>query len=286
MVPDSHGALRCLYCGGESYFSDSDLSSYKTMRADLLQYVKNLADVRADEADYSYLRGLGQTEYFITDSGKTVSVDYYFYTEEDNVCIYSAFDSVVFVFPENGAATVEDMKRGISLLCYPSADIKDLSRYFPHIRAEFTLNDGRVFVAVSKPENAFPLYAFKNLDGEHVAWIISRLENLCCVLEFSSLRHNGISTSSVYINPRTHEAYLLGGWWKSKPAKTFYNGDLVDLRRTGKIILGSKYDAQHSAFKSFLCELPREDAYNDFSNWDNVINKAFGGHRFVEFKSE
>lgn len=282
---DSRGAEKCPYCGSKEYFSDSELAQFNNMRWNVLQYVRHMADEESEKADTAFLPGNGRSVSYDAADGKTVNIEYYFYTEDDGVEIYSALESVVLIFGAGQKHKAETMKRNLSLIRYPSADIKNLSRFFPAIMAELDLADGGRLIAVSKPENAFPLYSFGNIRKEHCAWIISRLENLCCVLEFSSIRHNGINLSSVYINPRMHDAYLLGGWWKAGDASGRMNTDLIDLRKTAKKVLGSYYDSVETEYKNFLTGFPAADAFADFAVWDKVLEKVFGGHKFVKFST-
>ena len=36
-------------------------------------------------------------------------------------------------------------------------------------------------------------------------------------------------------------------------------------------------------FIKFISEKPASDAYLDFEKWDAVIEKGFGGHKFIKF---
>ena len=121
---------------------------------------------------------------------------------------------------------------------------------------------------------------FAPYESVHLAWIISRMENICCALEYSELMHGNITSESVWINPFTHEGCLFGDWRKVKSKKS--NGDLSNLRKTA-IELAEDTSEPEQLYR-FLNTAPDSDAYADFEKWDKVIMDGFGGHNFVKMK--
>ena len=193
---------------------------------------------------------------------------------QDGVTVYTARKNAVFIFGSGDAASYGSFSSIPEKLCYPSADIKGLAIFFPVVNGDFELEDGRHVIAVSKDEELYPLSAFGSLPPEHAAWIVSRLENLCCVLAYSSIAHNGIDMESFFINARTHQAYLLGGWWNSCLSDDS-SSDLKAVRNIAKRIMGLKYESAPDEFRRFISEAPACDAFEDFSRWDEVIEKGF-----------
>lgn len=284
---DLKGELVCPYCGSKTHLSDIEYEDYKAFRSNLLQYLRAASDEAADAADDSAIWSYYDTAVFRSSQGMEINIRYLFRADEDGVQMYTAKDSVIYVFPAPEKAKADRMTEGVSRLDYPSAAIRNLSRYVPTVKARYALEDGGVLLAVDKPENAYPLFALGAVRPEHAAWIVSRLENLCCVLEFSGLVQDGITLNSIFVNTRTHEAFLYGGWWnwKNKRGKTDRT-DLSALRRVAGQIMGSYRDSAPSEFKTFLAELPADDAYLDFERWEQVIQKGFGGHRFTKYQKE
>ncbi|MCQ2483368.1 MAG: hypothetical protein MJ153_07790 [Clostridia bacterium] len=282
---DTHGNLICPYCGSKSFMSDKELSEYKNLRMNMLNYLRTENDLRGNRTGDNTIWSHNELLSLRASNGDIVNIRYTFYSEYDGVKTYITEDSVVNIFEKEDEAKATAVPGNIKLLCYPSAAGKDLSKYFPHIKVNLKLFDGRTLLAYSKPGNCYPLFAFGNLRPKHVAWIVSRMENFCCVFEYSSIIHGGISTDTVFINPTTHEAYLLGGWWKARQKHSFAkNEDLTALRLTADRLMGEfKAEAPHE-FKDFIKSKPAEDAYTDFGNWDKVIVNGFGGHNFTKFK--
>ena len=104
------------------------------------------------------------------------------------------------------------------------------------------------------------------------------MENICCELKYSNIQHGGIDERSLWVNPITHEGALFGDWRNVKSLSDV--GDLVDIRKTA--IGLAKNSRNPIELYEFLNSNPAKDAFEDFSKWDEVINKGFGGHRFVK----
>ncbi|MBQ7541816.1 MAG: TFIIB-type zinc ribbon-containing protein [Clostridia bacterium] len=273
------GDLLCSYCGTKQVMSDAELQSYKDFRYRMLVYLSAIAAEPAPEAT-ERIWAHADSVSFTAKDGSPIAVSYLFSGVRDGVRIYTARRNVLFVFPAGAGAQIERFRNMPKLLQYPPADVKGLSSYFPTVNGIFELKDGRTLVSVSKSEECFPLSAFGSLPAEHAAWIVSRLENLCCVLAFSDLAHGGIDMETVFINARTHEAYLPGGWWNAQPCPNGSVQDLRAVRSVAKRVMGMQYDQSAKAFRDFIKRAPAQDAYADFAEWDRVITEAFGGRQF------
>ena len=189
------------------------------------------------------------------------------------------------------------MRKNISLLDYPSADVRNLESFFPRISGGFVLKDGSQICVISKDEDEYPLRLFGKLSGRHVAWIFSRMENLCCVLEFSNLVHPQITQDTLYINPYTHQASLYGNWWNVGKCNTFSvqnrtrlcsSQNLLAIRNTAAALLGYQdrkllcpTEDIPKPFADFLKSDPCVTAYDDFAYWDEMMIKSYGERRFV-----
>lgn len=274
------GELVCSYCGGHFVFSDKDLREYREFRYRMLAYLSVISD-RPDPAETDRIWSRAEQQEFILADGRKLNISFLFKGTQDGVTVYTARRNVLFLFPgDNGEQRVSRFCSMAERLDYPSADVKELSKLFPLVSGSFRLSYGSILLAVAKDEELFPVSAFGSLPPEHAAWIISRLENICCVLEYSGLAHNGIDMESVFINARTHQAYLLGGWWNASPEKNGSQNDLIALRATAKRITGAGYDLSPEQFRRFISAPPAPDAYQDFAAWDKVIEEGFHGRKF------
>lgn len=285
---DIHGELSCPYCGSKTFFSDSEIGEYKTLRRNILNHLRALNDINANTDESNRVWDYKELVTFETTSGTPVNVRYTFYTEEPGVKTYVTKDTIVQVFDKEHKYYINQMSAGIRSLEYPSAAIKDLSKCFPTVKSRLPLKDGSELIAISKPENAIPLFAYGNLRPKHVAWIVSRMENFCCIFEYSGIYHGGISIDNVYINPRTHEGFLFGGWCNNgiQSSERKNNIDLKSIRLVADKLLGAYKEDAPELFKQFITSEPKSNAYDDFQMWDDVIVKGFGGHNFTKFETD
>lgn len=280
--PSNKGELVCSYCGAKSYFSDSEIKDYLQFRTKLLQYAMNQTDAKQGQLDNNIFHTDTTQKIFTTKTNQTVKLNYLFNYIEDGVDVYITLDSMVFVFTPSVLHLEKAMTQNIKNVEYPSADLKNLGKYIPTIKIRTELNDNSILVAVAKPENSFPLFAFGYLDARHVAWIVSRMENICCLLAFNEMAHNNLSLNTILINPRTHEAFFYGGWWNANN-NVANKKDLQAIRQVAKQLLQPEKKIP-TEFTEFLNSRPRVDAYSDFEYWDTVIENGFGGHKFVKFQ--
>ena len=289
MSVDHHGSLCCEYCGRKGQFSDRELEGYRTFRKEFLNYLRRLNDEKTDpEVYYDGIWNASDTIGFVTASGEDIRVRYIYEAEDDIAKMYVARENVIFVFDAEHASYANKMVQNVQNLEYPAADVKNLRSCFPIISGSWELQDGGVLVAIQRKESAFPLAVFGALEPVHAAWIVSRMENICCVLEYNEVHHGALSVDSMFVDPFTHEGMLLGGWWNAGPktGRFFEGSDLKDLRRVARTIMGVRAVSAPKEFLSFLEERPKADAYTDFEAWDRVIEKGFGGKRFMKMDAK
>lgn len=274
------GDLFCSYCGTKAVFSDSELREYRDFRGRMLDYLSAVANTNGAPEETEFIWSRAEKARFCGEDSSPIEISWLFKGEQDGVTVYTARHNVLFVF-KSGDERAAGFFKNVEALEFPSADVRELGQYFPKHGGTFRLKDGGVLLAVNKPETVFPLSAFGSLPPEHAAWVISRLENLCCVLAYSGLAHNGIGMDSVFIDAGRHSMYLLGGWWNAHPSPEGSRGDLLALRETAKRVLGVYCEGSPKMLKDFLSGEPKANAYEDFAAWDAVIKEAFGGRKFV-----
>ena len=273
----SRGEMICQFCGAMVYLSDKDFKAYKNTRDEMLSNDRFTNDEMADEGDILHLWNSSSRVNFNTDKGVNITLDSFYSIILDDKEIYIGSNRIVIVF--KSFAEVTRFNNSLSAISYPSADIKDLSRFLPNVTYKATLEDGRGIIVVSKAENIYPLFLFENLKATTVAWMISRFENLGCLLEFNDMDFDVIRTEDIYINPKTHELFILDGW--ENVSRTSNRNYLKDMRLIAKSVMDCS--TANEMCMQFLDGEPAPDAYDDFGNWDDVIMKGFGGHNFHQF---
>lgn len=275
----SRGEMVCRFCGSNVYLSDMDFKAYKNTRDNMLMSDRFTNDEAADTGDVLRLWNNGSTANFKTIKGVNISFDCYYSVILDDKEVYIGADKIAVIFSNTFSLT--NFTVNLSQIEYPSADIKDLSRFLPNIIFKSALEDGRSIIIISKTDNIYPLFLFENLKATTVAWIISRLENLGCLLEFNNMDFRALRAEDLYINPKTHELFILDGW--DGVEKTSRRNYLKDMRLIAKDIMDTS-TAPELCMK-FLDGDPEETAYDDFSAWDEVIMKGFNGHNFHQFNT-
>ena len=149
---------------------------------------------------------------------------------------------------------------------------------FPQLKSKLYLDDGKLGLVYTRKPYFYPAEVFAPFASEHLAWVISRMENICCALEYSELEHGNITAASLFINPITHEGMLFGDWRDVKKKES--KRDLRDLREAAKSVAEDVHHPRE--LEEFLQSEPAADAYADFAAWDLVIEDGFGGHHFTK----
>ena len=190
----------------------------------------------------------------------------------------------------------------------------DMKKVFEPILPKFIFNNNNIIVT-NKNENLYSLkyimMMLKKLDNRTVMWIISRLMNLCCFMQFNNIAYNNFKIENLYVDTKNHNVYLLCGWWffekinsivkfvdyeiyniistniiKSKICTT--KTDLICIKNIAKKLLGYEMNfirdnSIPNALKKWLIEQPGSNAFEEFQKWDRCIVDSFGKRKFTDF---
>lgn len=265
----------CSFCGTKAFFSDDDFNNRTEFRQRLLQYYK--AEATKKEFDYSAdtlwcCRG---SKELILQGGDPLHIDYMEQFEYPGFTCFLGKENIIYLFDRSEEASL--FIAGHNRLVFPEADTR-LYRSFPEKKMTLTTSTGGQVIVLRRRPNFYPAEFFAPWPSEHLAWLISRMENICCALKFSDIQHGDISPTSIWVNTITHEGALFGDWRKVCTAHS--NRDLVDLRKTA--IYLAKDTSRPKELYRFLNSAPAADAFEDFGLWDQVIEVGFGGHKFVK----
>ena len=291
----------CPYCGTRYVLNHEDTDYYQSFYREMNRFLSGSGSERERQLKADKLWESAQQETFYCTDGCTVDVRWMHRQPFRGGEMLVARKSLAFHFYD-GAPDIERFRRTVSFLDYPSADTRALAQFFPNVLGGFVLTDGSQLLVIAKDMDEYPLSLFGRLDARHVAWIISRMENLCCVLEYNSLVHPRINTETLFINPYTHQASLYGGWQeaaknnslssdRSRVLRTSEN--LIGLRNTAANLLGypSAREVEQNAdipkaLAVFIRSQPKSNAYNDFAYWDDMLIKAYGERKFMNLAAD
>ena len=255
--------------------SDADFKGNEEFRKSLLQYYKAQAIQRENDYSKDSIWSIYGQESFTLATGESLVIDYMMKRASAGYVCYLAKESVIYIF--DAASDAHSFLAGLRRIAFPSADTK-LQRSVPELKLQLELKGGAHALVFIRHPNFYPADLFAPWAPEQLAWVISRMENICCLMNYSGIEHGCITPDAIWINPLTHEGVLFGDWRKVQRLQGV--GDLTALRRTA-IELASDTRSPRELYH-FLNQAPMPDAYRDFEAWDTVIEQGFGGHRFVK----
>lgn len=234
--------------------------------------------------------------------------------------MYIADASVTYVVNKSDQKLFDNAKNTITGLRYPDDRMKQMLKpILPEIKRTFETNDKLIMMLNKDPEAILLSDVIGHMKGKieptHAAWMMSRLHNLTCYLDWAGLTHNALTTENCFIWPKDHRISLLGGWWyaakqgeklKAIPPKTatiapasLFDKPIADprldlslIRATGREILGDSTGMNLIRDKdipkpmtSWVNGASSGDPRQDYKIWsEEILTKSFGARRFVEMK--
>ena len=290
---DNLMSAKCKFCGNMIALSPEDLGVDR-MTSEVLAEMfhgeatgaflkKKLEELNQEE----YWKNHAQTATFIAGNDAVVEISYIHHVTAGNTSIFMGRSHVFLLFSDPNEAQCY-IDAASSLKC-PPVDKYDMKQFFPDITHRFMLRDRRVLAVISRGRHEYPLVSFRKLPDVHAAWIVSRLENLCCLLQYNGLVLPDIDIRDLYIDPGTHQAYLYGGLERARRVSEIrgnaFEAELMAVRRIAAEVMGFSRveDAQNAVpedFYTFLVEKPKNDAFSDFSQWDVSLMLAYGKRTF------
>lgn len=175
---------------------------------------------------------------------------------------------------------------------------KDFEKYLPKVKQTFEDRYGDFIIILEKePDilNLADVLSFEEqveeIPEKQKIWIINRLFNLICLLNYLGLSHNGITLNNCYVSFSMHSLYLFGGWqystklneWiKSCPKVVFSNlptsvitsgkattqVDISCLQNIGKVLF--KTSTTKAFFKFFNTLDCSEPIYDLYIKWESL----------------
>jgi hypothetical protein len=283
-------SAKCQFCGNTITLSPNDLG-VDMMTSEVLAEMfhgeaagvflkKKMEEINMDE----YWKHHAQTVTLVTEDASVVEISYIHQAVSQNTTIFMGRTNVFLLFSDP-----EEEKRyadTVASLRYPPDDKHPMKPFLPEITHRFVLQDHRVLIVIARGRYEYPLVSFRKLPDTHAAWVVSRLENLCCLLQYNNLSLSDIDIRDIYINPETHQACLYGGLWRARrTSEAPCEAELLAVRKIAAATMGfsaieDARSAVPEAFYAFLSEKPKEDAFSDFAWWDVSLTLAYGKRVF------
>lgn len=298
----------CPYCGSTSTVFEQDKKLFEQFQGMFRTLLNQQSGTAPEEGFWVE----ASTEELLREDGEQIEITYLTKRKADICTMYVAKKHVIYIFEKEHEAYATQYQQMVRELKYPNPAMKrELENYIPKIVTECRLMDGRIFLAIAKQEGVYPLGMLGILLDRHVAWVISRMENLCCLLEYNDMVSNALTVDNLFVDPVNHQLYLYGGWWFagyegaenhgcSAEVKSYLkqnrwgecrnhgSTDLMSLRLAAAKLLGcpdleslKEYALLPKPFLEFLSDRPETTAGADFSKWDCVLERSYGERKFI-----
>lgn len=298
----------CPYCGNTSTVFEQDKKLFEQFQG-MFQTLLNQQSGTAPE-DGFWVEA--STEKLLREDGEQIEITYLTKRKADMCTMYVAKKHVIYIFEKGHEKYAAQYQKMVSELRYPNADMeRELRNYLPKVVTECRLMDGRSFLAIAKKEGVYPLGMLGILLDRHVAWVVSRMENLCCLLEYNNMVLNALTVDNLFVDPANHQLYLYGGWWfcgyegaenlgcsgdvkpylkqgRWRENRNHKSTDLKSLRLAAAKLLGcsgteslKEHALLPEPFLEFLLGSPEASAGADFSRWDRVLERSYGERKFI-----
>lgn len=200
----------CPYCGNKSTVFDHDRKLFEQFQEQFAALLNQSPKAAPEEGFWVD----ASREELVREDGAVMEITYLTKRRTDLCTMYVARCNILFLFEPEHAGYAARYREMTEKLTYPSPEMeRELANYVPRVVTECRLEDGRIFLAIEKKEGTYPLQMLGTLMDRHVAWIVSRLENLCCLLDYNQMTLNAFTAENLFVDPANHQIYLYGGWW-------------------------------------------------------------------------
>jgi hypothetical protein len=229
--------------------------------------------------------------------------------------MYISGNSVACVINSKYRKYYDNAIEMIGSISYRDSKVEnEIKKYMPNIFCKFETSDGDLCIGIRKTGDVFQLSDvlsfYKNkVPDRHVAWIISRLLNMCCYFYNSGIVHNGLSIDNCFISPQYHSIMVLGGWWYARrnndpmigTTKQVYSVVPIDIKTSkrssivtdiestkliARQLLGGNPTVADAPkpFVDFIKSGSEDNAYNEFAEWSKVLTDSYGTRKFVKME--
>lgn len=233
--------------------------------------------------------------------------------------VYIGAHHVLFAVENRYRSAYQNAVKRIDTLPYAAPVMRDqMAKYLPKVTFEGEGLDYH-YILIQKPRGAVLLGdLLKHYEGKltpkHVGWIINRVLNISCYLSWAGISHNAIGLDTVFVCPKNHAAYLLGGWWYAQPIGASLRGQILPKRSVGimsstqlrerianlqldqdlirllaRELLGNpsgsmlrSYPEVPAAITSWVNTTATQDAIASYEQWKGALVASFGPPKFVK----
>lgn len=287
---------------------------------DVFVHLTELANIARKRIKTNSWNGLASLKY-TTEANKTFRFTYHKFHTFELGKMYIGIKYIIYVIDDENADLYENGIKAIKGIKYQSTKFKtEFKKLMPEIVQAEKTNIGHVLV-IKKPKDTVLLQDLLDflpnnmLPPKHTAWVISSMYNIAMFFNHIGLTHNSILASTIFINPKEHSCYLLGGWWYSVKADTKLKAmpseltkilpkKLFDDKRSNtcydrqsikavavkclgdSTLVGSKLlfnDDIPKAIVNWIRTPSNSSALEEYSGWIKTLENSYGERKFTKF---
>lgn len=191
---------------------------------------------------------------------------------------------------------------------------KEMERFLPKVVTSLKTAEGEFCILLDKTSDVYCLASIaeqyqkknKSIPERQVAWMLNRLFNFNCYLNWLGFAHNGLTLEHIYVSPDWHSLFFYGGWeymtrhsekmigcpsevYSILPfvtkdnKKTVIGTDLYSTKAIGKMLLGL---GASTLFKEYLKKTPKKDPIEEWNSYQDVLRVVYGESKFVTWDIE
>jgi hypothetical protein len=257
-------------------------------------------------------RGEAPHVVFTRESGSSFRMEYQRQTTGEGVEIYVGQSSIAYLVGEANSDLAD--RASAHKWKFASADMeKEMTRFLPGLVREERLQGGRLFVYRRTPDQILMRdlmdLTSDRIDPVHVSWMVTRMNNIACYLEYAEISHLSIAPEFLLVSLQHHGVSLTGPALyatkldsrpKAAPRRTmtvvpdltrpdFLCGSTIDrrlIRQTALELLGDpsgnriRTDASvRPDIAQWLSMAPSKTAIEDYASWE----ASLGERKFVVY---
>lgn len=225
--------------------------------------------------------------------------------------VYHTATKVALIYDKTYKKFYDSYIKNVKDLKYADANMqKEFERYFPKIINNFETEDGEFCILLDKTSDVISLgkiftayeKAGKQFPEKQAAWILNRLYNIECYLNFYNKVFNGFTLDNIWVSPDMHTVLMFSGWeyntktdanmigcpkdvYKILPIKVKDNKksnivtDLESIKSIGRKLFKSKSSLNY--IDEFLRSGTSDDVFKEWDAYRNAIKSQFGKRAFI-----
>lgn len=312
--PTNEHELRKAYTRlAKLYHEDSLDDEHKDMGEEF----KNISKLYADGVKYFKIKtdtgDIGDILKIRNSHDKGLDFKYMCEDSVGGAAVFTGRSSICLKFMQGDKIFFDNFIRAVKDIKYPNEVArKSLELCIPNILKTFEAVDG-YYIIVGKTEEQISLgdilryYETTKTEWKdkyrHSVWIMNRLYNMVCLMEYNNISFSGLTLDNIYVSPLYHTISLLNGWQfctnigdkmigttpdvysiiplsDKKIGKSTLKIDLESIKLIGRKLFNGEAPEE---FKELFRLSSSVSAQQDWKVFEEITSKVYGHRKFYVF---